>query len=68
MTGDDLDARNTFEHPDNVVPQEVSVTGITEKKGNYAILIPKLSWNVLRFSGVDNCRKFNAARIKQPPV
>ncbi|WP_419955174.1 alpha-L-arabinofuranosidase C-terminal domain-containing protein [Neobacillus niacini] len=43
LTGDNLEARNTFENPDCVTMIEKNVT---ENK-NTKVLLPKLSWNVL---------------------
>ncbi len=48
LDGSDLSACNTFQHPDRVVPREVKI-GAGEAKG-LRTMLPKLSWNVLRYS------------------
>ncbi|MDF2632105.1 MAG: alpha-L-arabinofuranosidase [Caproiciproducens sp.] len=48
LDGSDLEATNTFEDPENVVPREIAV-GAAEAKSLTTVL-PKLSWNVLRYS------------------
>lgn len=48
LDGIDLNAKNSFSEPDKVKPRNVS---ISMKKGEeFDILLPKLSWNMLRFS------------------
>ncbi|MDO4336831.1 MAG: alpha-N-arabinofuranosidase [Eubacteriales bacterium] len=44
----DKAAVNTKENPFNVIP--CSVNNDTQENGQYQVLLPKLSWNVLRFS------------------
>ena len=51
MAGPDLDAKNNFEVPANVVPTEAAIDGVTAKNGIYSINFAKLSWNVIRFAG-----------------
>ena len=45
---DDVKAVNTEEHPDNVVPVSIPVTPAEGERAQ--IVLPPLSWNVLRFS------------------
>lgn len=45
LTGDDLSARNTFDHPARVVPKKLSVN----ETSSDTISLPKGSWNVLSF-------------------
>lgn len=45
LFGDDIEVRNTIEQPDNVVMKEMDVT---ESTGT-AVVLPKMSWNVLIF-------------------
>ncbi|PJM75880.1 alpha-N-arabinofuranosidase [Bifidobacterium simiarum] len=49
LTGPDLKARNTFEHPDTVVPAELPVAGAdgAGSVGAGAVELPAASWNVL---------------------
>lgn len=47
MDGPDLFAQNTFDEPDKVVPRTVNLDG---KQDYSSLVLPKLSWNVLRFS------------------
>lgn len=47
MNGYDLDAKNTFEEPDKVKPKKQNK--IEKNNKNYNIILPKLSWNVIRF-------------------
>lgn len=44
---DDVKAVNTAENPNNVVPRKGE--GVAAEDGEYALKIPALSWNVLRF-------------------
>lgn len=47
LDGDDLNAKNTFENPNCVVPREIApVSGTFE---TCSVLLPKQSWNMLRF-------------------
>lgn len=50
MNGPDLDAKNTFENPEAVKPIIIKIGGSAE---DLTIVLPKLSWNVLRFSASD---------------
>jgi alpha-N-arabinofuranosidase len=45
---DDVKAVNTEEQPDNVVPVSIPVTPAEGERAQ--IVLPPLSWNVLRFS------------------
>jgi alpha-N-arabinofuranosidase len=47
MNGNDLHAKNTFEEPDKVIPKKQKITSLKGK--NFNIMLPKLSWNMLRF-------------------
>jgi alpha-N-arabinofuranosidase len=47
LNGNDLNAKNTFEHPDCVSPREI--TPVRGEFSKCSILLPKQSWNVLRF-------------------
>jgi len=47
MEGPDLNAKNTSEDPERVRPRSESLS-ITE--GVFTVVLPKLSWNVFRFS------------------
>ena len=47
LTGNDLNAINSFEKPDNVAPRSLPV--INGENGAFSVNIEKLSWNVLRF-------------------
>jgi alpha-N-arabinofuranosidase len=50
LDGSDLDAKNTFEHPDHVVPREIAPVG-----GEFCecdTVLPKQSWNMLRFKTI----------------
>ena len=47
LTGNDLNAVNSFEKPDNVAPRSLPV--VNGENGAFNIEIEKLSWNVLRF-------------------
>lgn len=46
LDGEDLNEKNTFEHPDSIVPREISLADI--KNG---IVLPKMSWNFIRIKG-----------------
>ena len=46
---DDVWAVNTEEHPDNVVPGSLAPEAV--EGGKVKVLLPGLSWNVLRFTG-----------------
>lgn len=48
LDGADLSACNTFETPDAVVPREVRIGA--EEAESLKTILPKLSWNVLRYS------------------
>ncbi|MDQ0877373.1 alpha-N-arabinofuranosidase [Paenibacillus sp. V4I3] len=48
MDGQDLEAKNSFDEPNKVVPRIASMIEHGDKVRN--VVIPKLSWNVLRFS------------------
>jgi alpha-L-arabinofuranosidase len=45
---EDLKARNTVEHPDNVVPHKGRDAAVRD--GTLTALLPRLSWNVIRLS------------------
>ena len=47
LTGNDLNAVNSFEKPDNVTPRSLPV--VNGENGAFSVNIEKLSWNVLRF-------------------
>ena len=47
LDGPDLEAFNSFEHPENVVPREIPVGG--DEAETLTSVLPKLSWNVLRY-------------------
>ena len=47
LTGNDLNAINSFEKPDNVTPRSLPV--VNGENGAFSVNIEKLSWNVLRF-------------------
>lgn len=47
MSGQDIYAKNTFQNPNAVTPRSIK-KGMTVE--NLNIVLPKLSWNVLRFS------------------
>lgn len=51
MDGPDIHAVNSFEEPEKIKPLNVPVSGSWGKTFN--IVLPKLSWNMLRFSTVD---------------
>ena len=48
LTGDDLHAINTFEEPEKVKPFSLNIEKQTGT--NFELSLPKLSWNVLRFT------------------
>lgn len=48
LTGDNLNATNTFENPNIVVPQKRPVQN--EPASQFTIRLEKASWNVIRFS------------------
>jgi alpha-N-arabinofuranosidase len=48
LADDDLQARNTLEHPDRVVPR--SGTGARLQDGQLTVGLPPASWNVFRLS------------------
>lgn len=48
LTGDDLHAINTFEEPEKVKPVSLNIEKQTGT--NFELSLPKLSWNVLRFT------------------
>ena len=48
LRGDDLNAVNTFDAPDTVIPESMGIIGGEHE--TFSVRIPKLSWNVLRFS------------------
>jgi len=48
LADDDLQARNTVEHPDRVVPR--SGTGARLQDGQLTVGLPPASWNVFRLS------------------
>ncbi|WP_160671828.1 alpha-N-arabinofuranosidase [Clostridium sp. C8-1-8] len=48
LDGPDLNAKNTFDNPDNVKPRNVTVPEIKDSSLN--IVLPKLSWNMIRLS------------------
>jgi alpha-N-arabinofuranosidase len=50
LDGPDLNAKNTFEHPDTVVPREIAP--VTGEFNECNVLLPKRSWNMLRFRPV----------------
>ncbi|MBQ8506857.1 MAG: alpha-N-arabinofuranosidase [Clostridia bacterium] len=43
LSGDDLEARNTIDNPDNVVMKEVDISACEGTK----LILPKMSWNVI---------------------
>lgn len=43
LAGDDLEACNTLDHPDNVVISEMDISAYT----GTTVILPKLSWNVI---------------------
>lgn len=47
LTGEDPKAHNSFDHPDRVAPRRMA--GDRLEGGRLKALLPKLSWNVLRF-------------------
>jgi alpha-N-arabinofuranosidase len=48
MDGSDLTAVNSFNDPEKVKPHTVAIPG---QSGNMiSVILPKLSWNMLRFS------------------
>jgi alpha-N-arabinofuranosidase len=49
LSDDDLDASNTAEQPDRVVPAKGS--GATVEGGSLRVQLPARSWNVLRLTG-----------------
>ena len=50
MYGDDLEAANTFENPETVVPKSVPVDTHSNDGGVFSLNLQKLSWNTIRFS------------------
>lgn len=48
MNGPDLNAKNTFSEPEKVVPRRLNMERYDGKV--LTIVLPKLSWNVLRFN------------------
>lgn len=48
MCGDDLHAINSFDEPNRVTPNSLKVA--KDKSNAFEVKIPKLSWNVIRFS------------------
>jgi len=46
LNGDDLYTKNTFENPNAIVPKNVEVPVFKDEKLN--IILPKLSWNMIR--------------------
>ncbi len=51
MNGYDLDAKNSFDEPDKVKPKKQNK--ISKDGKNYKIILPKLSWNVIRFKTIN---------------
>ncbi len=49
LDGPDLDAQNSFTRPENVVPRR-SPDAPNDKNQTPQVVLPKASWNVLRFS------------------
>lgn len=49
LDGPDLSLYNTFENPESVKPRNVRVP--TDTGTNLKVILPKLSWNVLRITG-----------------
>ena len=47
IDGPDLYGKNTFEEPDNVIPRNAKISA--DRSGVLKVMMPKLSWNVLRF-------------------
>ena len=47
LNSTDPDARNTFEHPDMIIPREIASTRMED--GICSAVLPALSWNVFRF-------------------
>ena len=47
LRGDKLDAVNTFDHPDAVVPVQAPVNA--GESGSFELTLPALSWNLVRF-------------------
>ena len=50
LDGEDLNAKNTFEHPDAVAPREIAPAA--GEFSECSVLLPKRSWNMLRFRPV----------------
>lgn len=50
MHGDDLNATNTFENPEAVVPYSLSTDMHKNEGGVFSLILPSLSWNTFRFS------------------
>jgi len=48
LADDDLQARNTADHPDRVVPRRGSGARLTD--GELTVGLPPASWNVLRLT------------------
>ena len=48
LYGDDLHAINTFEEPEKVKPMSLSIEQQTGT--SFEVSVPRLSWNVLRFT------------------
>jgi len=49
MRGDNLDATNTFDNPDAVVPYSMPLSAAANEQGSLSLTLANLSWNVLRF-------------------
>ncbi len=47
IDGPDLYGKNTFEEPDKVIPRNTKISA--DLSGVLKVMLPKLSWNVLRF-------------------
>ncbi len=49
LDGNDLNAKNTFENPNTVVPREMKMVNFDTSDG---IVIPKMSWNLVIFKNI----------------
>jgi alpha-N-arabinofuranosidase len=50
IDGSDINAKNSFESPDNVIPRQNSDVPVVNNRGEVSVVLPKLSWNMLRLS------------------
>lgn len=52
LNGPDLSAVNSFAEPEKIIPRSLSISG--NNAARHSVVLPKLSWNMLRFSaGLD---------------